>query len=228
MTFGPHTKYKWISTTHTKNKSIDLHTKTSHFRPEYKNNFDHPHKEQSITTWKQLIFGPHKKLTSIAISALKPSKFRSIHENQKVVGPNTTTKSISTPRSRKINFDTHIKTKSISIPLQKTKLISTASLKQSQFRCHPPIKSISMPRHKNRLNFDPDTKNKFFLTATHKPSQFWSLHRNHGQFRSPHRSHVNFDDHHCSQTISSLHWNRSSSTPHTEIKSILITHKKTK
>ena len=145
MTFGPHTKYKWISTTHTKNKSIDLHTKTSHFRPEYKNNFDHPHKEQSITTWKQLIFGPHKKLTSIAISALKPSKFRSIHENQKVVGPNTTTKSISTPRSRKINFDTHIKTKSISIPLQKTKLISTTTTAAKPFHLYIETSQVRLP-----------------------------------------------------------------------------------
>ena len=57
-------------------------------------------------------------------------------------------------------------------------------LKSNQFDTHSNIKSI-LSRHKDRANFEPDTKNKKFSTATQKTSQFRSLHWDQSQLRSP-------------------------------------------
>ena len=63
------------------------------------------------------------------------------------------------------------------------------------FDPHSIIKSIWIPPHENQVNFDPDTKTKWFSTPTQKPSQCWSLHWNQLNFDHPHTTQVNFDNH---------------------------------
>ena len=82
--FGPHTKTKLASTSHTKTKSVDLHIESKSFSTRTKRN------------------------KSVAIPAQKPSQFWSIHENQTIIGPNTT-KSISTPACKTVNFEPTLK-----------------------------------------------------------------------------------------------------------------------
>ena len=64
-----------------------------------------------------------------------------------------------------------------------------------------------MPRHKNRVNFDPDTKNKTFSTATKKPSHFRFLYWNQVNFDHPHTQ-INFIRALNSSQVSSPHWNQ--------------------
>ena len=148
MIFGPHTKNKSISTTHTE-------------------------PSQSISTLKSSHFWPAQKNRSIAIPALKPSQFDSCMKTKRLPA-RTTKKSSSTPStktsiwtpSHQVKFD----------PRHEKQVNFDPLLKSSQNDPQSNIKSISMPRRKNRVNFYPEIKKKSFSTGTQKPSQFRPLH----------------------------------------------------
>ena len=123
--------------------------------------------------------------------ALKSSDLRTVFKNQ--VNFNTTHKqshSLTTLKTSKIRPAQSISTPGLKTsqlrsqheneveidPLHRIKLISTPPLKSSQFDPHSKIKSISMPRRTNQLNFDPDTKTKYFQPP----------HKNQVNYRSKH------------------------------------------
>ena len=124
---------------HTKNKRCSARIpQASQFRPPTGQN----KKLNRYAHKNQLIFGPHRKNNTFAISSLKPSQSWSILQNQMIIGPHTKTKlNFDPPHKNEVNFDTHTKTKSISIP----------TLMSSRFRC---------PDTKNGVNFDPYTRKK--------------------------------------------------------------------
>ena len=148
----------------------------SDLRPTYKNraNFDyhHPHKNKvnRSPVKIQAIFGPHKTTKSTAIPALNPGKFLSILKTKRLSArtqqnqfrPPAYKNQCRHPHQNKVNFDPHNKNQDKIEPITEIKSISIPALMSSRFRC---------PETKKRVNFDPDTKNKSFSTATQKPSQ---------------------------------------------------------
>ena len=97
MIFGPHTETKSISTTHTKNKSIDQHSKIGYFLAL---NFN-PHKKNKwLSTHTQ-------KQNQFRHPAQKSSQFRYPHQSQVGFDP---------PHKSQVNFDPTTEINSISIP----------------------------------------------------------------------------------------------------------------
>ena len=164
--FQPAKKKKQISTTRTKTKSADAHTKKKSFRPAHRN---------------QAPYDPRSKTKFISSNKLKPSIFRPAHKTEVNFYPNTKNQvNHFRPGHNRSRFDPRIKNMSRSIPTQKPNRFRSRKWKPSAFRpchwneancdLHSNIQSISMPRRINPVNFNTDAKNKSFSTATTMPT----------------------------------------------------------
>ena len=135
----------------------------------------------SASIQKPSQFRPPAQKLSQSIPTQKTSHCRPSHKNQAISIPTLKNKSISIhklkPRNfgpahkAEVDFDARAKNKSISISQLKPSYFRSRKWNHVNFDSHSNIKSISMPRHKNPVNFDPDTENRTFPTATQNPNQ---------------------------------------------------------
>lgn len=134
--------------------------------------FDHPH-----------------KLNAVPIHTLNPGRFWSPTLKSRMFRPLTQTPSKSIPTLNPSHYLTAPKLQAKSDPHTHT-TVTPYTETTGITGTHPKTKPVLTPTQ-NRVNPNPHTRTKSFLTSTKKQDQLWPLHWHTVHFDSPHWKQVN-------------------------------------